>query len=54
MKTILIIADTLMFLYIFKIIIDVNILTIKLRKKIEKEKQSNELEEKYQFIKGLY
>ncbi|MDD2983895.1 MAG: hypothetical protein PHQ74_10960 [Crocinitomicaceae bacterium] len=54
MQTIVIIADILMFFYIFKIIIDLNILTLKLRKKIEKEKQSNELEENYQFIKGLY
>lgn len=54
MQTIIIIADILMFLYIFKIIIDLNILTLKLSKKIEKEKQANQLEENYQFIKGLY
>lgn len=52
--TLIIIADILMFFYIAKLLIDVNAFATKLSKEKVVTCKPNELEEEFQFIKGLY
>ena len=54
MTTILIIVILGMIAYIIKALIDINSLVLMITKDKEVIKIPNELEKKYQFIKGLY
>jgi len=54
MKTVLVIIIIALIAYIIKALIDLNALVLQVIKAKELNKVSNNLEKKYQFIKGLY
>ena len=54
MQTFVVIAVISMGIYILKLLIDINLLAIKVVKNSKVKKEENELDEDYQFIKGLY